>query len=127
MSHFRSYPAGDPACWPAWGLLAFLKAADTRQNASFAVRKEAALGELPPDPLYELTDESIPVKKNRGFFRKKKTPEENEREIEEFFSRFDDPGEETLRILTARRRAVFPQRRHSRKSTISSASSTILS
>ena len=74
----------------SWGLLAFLKAADTRQNASFAVRKKTALGELPPDPLYELTDESVPVKKSRGLFRKKKTPEENEQEIEEFFSRFED-------------------------------------
>lgn len=92
---FPFISCGGSSMLAAWGLLAFLKAADTRQNASFAVRKEAALGELPPDPLYELTDESIPVKKNRGFFRKKKTPVENEREIEEFFSRFDDPGEET--------------------------------
>ena len=38
----------------SWGLLAFVKAADTRQNASFAVKKKASLGEAPDDPLQEL-------------------------------------------------------------------------
>lgn len=93
---FPFVSCGGSSMLAAWGLLAFLKAADTRQNASFAVKKKAALGELPPDPLYELTDESIPVKKNRGLFRKKKTPEENEREMEEFFSQFDNFEEEPL-------------------------------
>ena len=105
----------------AWGLLAFLKAADTRQNASFAVKKKTALGELPPDPLYELTDENIPVKKNRGLFRKKKTPEENEREIEEFFSKFENSGEESLPYLDSSPPGGSRKRRRSRKSTIFSA------
>jgi hypothetical protein len=30
----------------AWGLLAFIKAADTRQNASFAVRQAQEAGEV---------------------------------------------------------------------------------
>ncbi len=96
---FPFISCGGSSMLAAWGLLAFLKAADTRQNASFAVKKKTALGELPPDPLYELTDENIPVKKNRGLFRKKKTPEENEREIEEFFSKFENSGEESLPYL----------------------------
>ena len=96
---FPLISCGGSSMLAAWGLLAFLKAADTRQNASFAVKKKTALGELPPDPLYELTDENIPVKKNRGLFRKKKTPEENEREIEEFFSKFENSGEESLPYL----------------------------
>ena len=96
---FPFISCGGSSMLAAWGLLAFRKAADTRQNASFAVKKKTALGELPPDPLYELTDENIPVKKNRGLFRKKKTPEENEREIEEFFSKFENSGEESLPYL----------------------------
>ena len=96
---FPFISCGGSSMLAAWGLLAFLKAADTRQNASFAVKKKTALGELPLDPLYELTDENIPVKKNRGLFRKKKTPEENEREIEEFFSKFENSGEESLPYL----------------------------
>ncbi len=96
---FPFISCGGSSMLAAWGLLAFLKAADTRQNASFAVEKKTALGELPPDPLYELTDENIPVKKNRGLFREKKTPEENEREIEEFFSKFENSGEESLPYL----------------------------
>ena len=96
---FPFISCGGSSMLAACGHLAFLKAADTRQNASFAVKKKTALGELPPDPLYELTDENIPVKKNRGLFRKKKTPEENEREIEEFFSKFENSGEESLPYL----------------------------
>lgn len=91
---FPFISCGGSSMIASWGLLAFLKAADTRQNASFAVKKKTALGELPPDPLYELTDESVPVKKSRGIFRRKKSPEENEREIEEFFSRFEDSPDE---------------------------------
>ena len=34
------------------------------------------------------------MKKSRGIFRRKKSPEENEREIEEFFSRFEDSPDE---------------------------------
>ncbi len=87
---FPFISCGGSSMIASWGLLAFLKAADTRQNASFAVRKKTALGELPPDPLYELTDESIPVKKSRGILRKKRSREEEEAEMQEFFSRFDD-------------------------------------
>lgn len=91
---FPFISCGGSSMLASWGLLAFLKAADTRQNASFAVKKNTALGELPPDPLYELTDSSIPVKKRSALFRRKKTPEENQQEIEEFFSQFEDPEEE---------------------------------
>ena len=88
---FPFISCGGSSMIASWGLLAFLKAADTRQNASFAVRKKTALGDLPPDPVYELTDENIPVKKNLNPFRPRKTKEENEQEIEAFFRRFDDP------------------------------------
>lgn len=91
---FPFISCGGSSMIASWGLLAFLKAADTRQNASFAVRKKTALGELPPDPLYELTDESIPVKKSWGIFKRRKTPEENEQEIEEFFRRFENEDTE---------------------------------
>ena len=91
---FPFISCGGSSMIASWGLLAFLKAADTRQNASFAVRKKTALGDLPPDPVYELTDENIPVKKSRNPFRFRKTEEEKEQEIDDFFRQFDDPPQE---------------------------------
>ncbi len=43
-----------------WGLLAFIKAADTRQNASFAIRLPHGAQELPqePDPEEDLPDDA---------------------------------------------------------------------
>lgn len=51
---FPFVSCGGTSMLASWGLLAFVKAADTRQNASFAVKKKASLGEAPDDPLQEL-------------------------------------------------------------------------
>lgn len=55
---FPFVSCGGTSMLASWGLLAFVKAADTRQNASFAVKKKASLGEAPDDPLQELRAES---------------------------------------------------------------------
>ena len=44
---FPFISCGGSSMLAAWGLLAFLKAADTRQNASFAVKKENRAGRTP--------------------------------------------------------------------------------
>lgn len=44
---FPFISCGGSSMLAAWGLLAFLKAADTRQNASFAVKKKTAAGRTP--------------------------------------------------------------------------------
>ena len=40
MVTFPFVSNGGSAMMSAWGLLAFLKAADTRENASFAIRRQ---------------------------------------------------------------------------------------
>lgn len=49
---FPFVSCGGSSMIASWGLIAFLKAADTRQNASFAVRRKAKLG----DDTYVLED-----------------------------------------------------------------------
>ena len=45
----------------SWGLLAFLKATDTRQNASFAIRLPDKRRERQNDPLSRRTEEGAPL------------------------------------------------------------------
>ncbi len=121
---FPFISCGGSSMLAAWGLLAFLKAADTRQNASFAVKKKTALGELPPDPLYELTDENIPVKKNRGLFRKKRRRKKTNGKSKNFSANLKIPERNPFLISTVPRPEGSRKRRRSRKSTIFSACST---
>ena len=63
---FRSFVSnGGSAMMSAWGLLAFLKATDTRENASFAIRRgpsrrlteEARRRAEPAEPFARETEE----------------------------------------------------------------------
>ncbi len=65
---FPFISCGGSSMLASWGLLAFIKAADTRQNASFAVRKNARLGDAPdiPDVLAEEMENLNRSSKNKN-------------------------------------------------------------
>ena len=86
----------------SWRLLSFLKAADTRQNASFAVRKKSKLSDdIPDDPLSALQSSrqaaehtmtiqaDSPKKKGRKKIPSGNQQENQEDEILRFLSQFD--------------------------------------
>ena len=59
---FPFISCGGTSMIASWGLLAFLKAADTRQNASFAVRRKSKLSsDIPDDPLSALQNKNAAV------------------------------------------------------------------
>ena len=79
-----------------WCLLAFVKAADTRQNASFAVKKKIELGDVPDDPLAGLVPPDLP--RNTVVIDYSEEPEElpepepmtPEEEMDAFFRQFEE-------------------------------------
>jgi cell division protein FtsW (lipid II flippase) len=80
---FPFISCGGSSMIASWGLLSYLKAADTRQNASFAVRKKAVLtDDIPDDPLSDI--------QNKSRLRHIADQERNDAEIESFLRQFDD-------------------------------------
>jgi cell division protein FtsW (lipid II flippase) len=80
---FPFISCGGSSMIASWGLLSYLKAADTRQNASFAVRKKTMLtDDVPDDPLSDI--------QNKSRLRHIAEQERNDAEIESFLRQFDD-------------------------------------
>lgn len=63
---------GGSSMTSCWGLLAFLKAADTRPNASFILRLPKKLRPIPeptaPAPVEEDAEDTVPATHQQGFF-----------------------------------------------------------
>ncbi|MFV0517457.1 MAG: FtsW/RodA/SpoVE family cell cycle protein [Aminipila sp.] len=101
---FPFISCGGSSMISSWGLLAFLKAADTRQNASFAVRSLPNLGEeyfyKPEEPEYiDDTYDNYHSNSFDEFFNQfedmdstdsQPTLEKKQNEIDNFFKQFDD-------------------------------------
>ncbi len=87
---FPFISCGGTSMITCWGLLAFIKAADTRQNASFAVRRKSALGDAPPDPLSDGGIAAANIHKVQDMREQKKRKQEELEEIENFLSSFNE-------------------------------------
>ena len=108
---FPFVSCGGTSMIASWCLLSYLKAADTRQNASFAVRKKNQLtDDVPEDPLALIRktslrkpargrarDDNSSADKKKIIDNKNRTNESGTKakdqsdEIEAFLSQFDDP------------------------------------
>ncbi|MCI8284129.1 MAG: FtsW/RodA/SpoVE family cell cycle protein [Firmicutes bacterium] len=90
---FPFISCGGSSMIASWGLLSFLKAADTRQNASFAVRKKTALGDVPTDPLNSMNNKlqkQKTAKNTRLLSDPAFSGQQDADEIDDFFRQFDD-------------------------------------
>ena len=93
---FPFISCGGTSMITCWCLLAFVKAADTRQNASFAVKKKIELGDVPDDPLAGLVPPDLP--RNTVVIDYSEEPEElpepepmtPEEEMDAFFRQFEE-------------------------------------
>lgn len=84
---FPFISCGGSSMISSWGLLAFLKAADTRQNASFAVRSLPVINEANTSSEY--------ADSNEYYYDINNTEErDHQDEIESFFKKFDELEEE---------------------------------
>ncbi len=121
---FPFISCGGSSMLASWGLLAFIKAADTRQNASFAVRKKVRLGdapEIPDDMAEELKSAELKstdrAKKRRkpanrrgtqlprgSEERRRSRADHEQQEIDDFFSQFDASDEPPESFMHNRQR-----------------------
>lgn len=94
---FPFVSTGGSSMIASWGLLSFVKAADTRPNASFAVRKKTALGDVPDDPYAVSEIENLdPGFLSRTFIGKIPSASRVHRKRPEATARSDD-GEDNRR------------------------------
>lgn len=90
---FPFISCGGSSMIASWGLLSFLKAADTRQNASFAVRKKTALGDVPSDPLKSMNNrlqKQLSAKNTLLLSNSEITGQQESDDIDDFFRQFDN-------------------------------------
>ncbi|MBR5228790.1 MAG: FtsW/RodA/SpoVE family cell cycle protein, partial [Firmicutes bacterium] len=87
---FPFISCGGTSMITCWCLLAFVKASDTRQNASFAVKKKIQLGDVPDDPLAAILKTSTPVVEPEPELIPEPQPLSPEEEIDAFFRQFEE-------------------------------------
>ena len=87
---FPFVSCGGTSMITCWWLLAFVKAADTRQNASFAVKKKIELGDVPDDPLAAFIKPPAPVISDEAEESEEPVQLSPEEEMDAFFRQFDE-------------------------------------
>jgi len=94
---FPFISCGGTSMITCWCLLAFVKASDTRQNASFAVKKKIALGDVPDDPLAAFMsikkpeiDNEIPDLPSEPETQQEQIQLTPEEEMDAFFRQFEE-------------------------------------